>query len=40
MKMYQTPTGCAGADQVNAMEESVNTQLEQMFHQGRQEERA
>ena len=33
MKMYQTPTGCAGADQVNAMEESVNTQLEQMFHQ-------
>ena len=33
MKMYQTPTGCTGSDQVNAMEESVNTQLEQMFHQ-------
>lgn len=33
MKTYQTPPGRAGADQINAMEESVNTQLEQMFHQ-------
>ena len=33
MKTYQTPTGRAGADQVNAMEESVNAHLEQMFHQ-------
>ena len=33
MKTYQTPTGCAGSDQINAMEESVNAQLEQMFHQ-------
>ena len=33
MKTYRTPIGCAGSDQVNAMEESVNAQLEQMFHQ-------
>lgn len=33
MKTYQTPPGRAGADQINAMEESVNSHLEQMFHQ-------
>ena len=33
MKTYQTPTGRAGSDQVNAMEESVNAHLEQMFDQ-------
>ena len=33
MKTYQTPPGHAGSDQVNAMEESVNAHLEQIFHQ-------
>ena len=33
MRIFRTPRGCAGADQLNAMEESINTQLEEMFIQ-------
>ena len=33
MQWYQTPTGKAGSDQLDAMEESVQAAIEQMFWQ-------
>lgn len=33
MKTFVTPTGKAGCDQIDAMEESVQTEIEQMFSQ-------
>ena len=33
MKFGETPRGCAGADQVNALDESINAQIEAMFTQ-------
>ena len=33
MRFTATPHGCAGADQVNALEESIQSQIEEMFTQ-------
>ena len=38
MTTFHTPTGSAGSDQVDSMEESVNAHLEQMFYQRAKQE--